>query len=102
MRVKYQIVTHYRVRQFIDKLDRSDRARVDRLYDLFEIYGTYLPSKYLKKVAKSIWELRPGKIRLFLTMKDNEALVVHGIYKKTQKTPKRDLELAVKRVKEVS
>lgn len=102
MNIRYQIDTYYRVRQFLEKLDSSDRAKVDRLYNLFEIYGTYLPSKYLKKIAKGIWELRPGKIRLFLTMKGNKVLVVHGIYKKTQKTPRRDLELVVKRIKEVN
>jgi len=57
-------------------------------------------SKYLKKIAKNVWELRPGNIRLFLTIKGNQGYIVHGIYKKTQKTPKKDLDLAIKRIKE--
>lgn len=98
--MNYQIDTRDKVGKFIEGLDKVRRARVDRLYDLFEIYGTYLPSKYLKKIAKEVWELRPGDVRLFLTIKGNKGFVVHGILKKTQKTPKRDLDLVIQRIKE--
>ncbi len=98
--VRFIIITQAKAKEFIDSLDKERRARVDRAYFLFERYGTFLPTKYLKKLTKDIWELRPGDIRLFLGIKGNKACVVHGIYKKTQKTPKRDLELSVKRIKE--
>ena len=98
---KYKIITYYKVYDFIENLDEARRARVDRIYYYFEDYGTYLPSKDLKKIGNKIWELRPGDIRLFLTIKGNMAHVVHGIYKKTQKTPKKDLELAIKRIKRI-
>ena len=62
--------------------------------------GLFLPARYLKKIAKKVWELRPGDIRLFLTIKNNKAFVIHGIRKKSQKTPKKDLKLAIKRIKE--
>lgn len=99
--MNYQINTGDKVSEFIESLDKVKRARVDRLYDLFELYGTYLPSKYLKKIAKEVWELRPGDVRLFMTIRGNTGFVVHGIFKKTQKTPKRDLDLAIKRIKEL-
>ena len=96
----YQIVTFSKVKEFIDGLDKIRRARIDRFYDLFETYGVLLPAKYLKKIAKDVWELRPGDIRLFLTIRRNKGFVIHGIHKKTQKLPKRDLDLAIKRAKE--
>lgn len=97
---KYKIITNEKAKEFIESLDRIRRARIDRIYYLFEEFGRFLPSKYLKKLGKNIWELRPGEIRLFLTIKGNTGYVVHGIYKKTQKTPKSDLDLDLKRIKE--
>lgn len=96
----YEVLTRSDVNNFIDKLDVTRRARIDRFYELFRIYGNTLPSRYLKKIAINVWELRPGDIRLFLTIKGNRGYVVHVIHKKTQKTPKRDLDLAIKRIEE--
>lgn len=98
--MNFQINTDKRVWKFIEDLDKIRRARVDRIYDLFETYGTYLPGKYLKKIAKEVWELRPGDIRLFLTIRGNKGFVVHAIFKRAQKTPRKDLELAIRRIKE--
>lgn len=101
MVMNYQIITDSKAKDFIQNLDKVRRARIDRIYDLFEIYGILMPSKYLKKIAKDVWELKPGDVRLFLTLKANKGIVVHGILKKTQKTPKQDLDLAIKRIKEL-
>ena len=100
MKTKYQILTHPKAKKFADGLDPAQRARIDRLYNLFENYGPNLPSRYLKKVTKNIWELRPGDVRLFLTIGGNKGFVVHGIRKKGKKIPKKDLNLAVQRIKE--
>jgi mRNA-degrading endonuclease RelE of RelBE toxin-antitoxin system len=100
MSTRYQILTHPKVKKFVDGLDRIQKARVDRLYDLFEDYGPNLPSRYLKKVFRDIWELRPGDVRLFLTIRGNKGFVVHGILKKGRRLPRKELELAVQRVRE--
>lgn len=97
---RYTITTARKAREFIESLDKLRRARVDRIYYLFEEYGATLPGKYLKKIDKGVWELRPGDVRLFLGIKGTTGVIVHGIFKKTQKTPKQDLELAKKRIKE--
>lgn len=99
--MRYQTVTHLKVQEFIDNLDKRRRARVDRIYYLFDEYGPFLPTKYLKKISREIWELRPGDIRLFLTIKGNKGFVAHAIFKRTQKIPKKDLDLAIRRVKEL-
>lgn len=96
-----RIITLKEVGDFVDSLDRIRRARVDRIYYHFEEYGKFLPRKYLKKIGREIWELRPGDIRLFLTIRRNTGIIVHGIYKKTRKTSKRDFDLALKRIKKI-
>jgi len=64
-----------------------------------EEYGQILPAKYLKRMAgtKELWELRAKRIRIFIVISGNIGIAVHGIIKKSQKTPKQDIELAVKR-----
>lgn len=98
---RYKIVTTHHVVKFINSLDEQRKARIDRIYYLFEEYGRFLPSKYLKKLTTDVWELRPGDVRLFFCIRRNVGTIVHGIYKKSQKTPKKDLDLAIKRVGEV-
>lgn len=96
---KFKLITFSDPKDFIDRLDNGRKARVDKVYFLFEDHGFYLTSKHLKKLSKSVWELRPGDVRLLLYVKGNVGYVVHAFFKKTQKTPKRDLDLAMKRIK---
>lgn len=97
---RYTILTNESVRKLAKSLDRQRRARVDRVYTLFETYGRFLPTKYLKKLSGEVWELRPGDMRLFLAIRGTRGYIVHGILKKSQKTPIKDLELARKRILE--
>lgn len=96
---KFRIIIFSDPKDFINSLDKSRRAKVDKIYYLFEDYGFYLPGKYLKKLTKLVWELRPGDVRLLLHVKENVGYIVHAFLKKTQKTSKRDLKLAVDRIK---
>ena len=82
---------------FLDNLDLKDRARVDRTKELFEKYGFQIGSEYIKKIRNSLWELRAGKIRIFICIKEDFAYGVHVIYKKTQKLPKKEIKLSIKR-----
>lgn len=98
---QYKIITYSKVVNFINSLDTQRKARIDRIYYLFEEYGRFLDIKYLKKLTTSVWELRAGNIRLFLALKGNTGIVVHGCVKKTNKTSQRDLELALQRIKKI-
>lgn len=60
-----------------------------------------------KKLGDGLWEIRSdlssGRIaRVLFCMRRGELMLLHGFIKKTQKTPKPDLDLAIKRQKEVS
>lgn len=86
-----------KVVEFIDNLEYKDRSRLDRTVKFFEDSGFQIGPKYIKKITKDIWELRAGPIRLFLCIKANTAYGVHIIRKKSQKLPRKDINLAVKR-----
>jgi phage-related protein len=81
--------------EFVNKLQVSDRSRVDRITEFFCRYGFAIGPKYVKKIStKGIWELRAGKIRLLLCVAGETVICVHAIYKKTQKLRKGDIRLA--------
>lgn len=88
-----------RIEQFLKKLSKEDRARVNRTVKFFEDKGFLLDERYLKKLTKSIWELRPGRVRLLFGVVNDEAIFVNGFLKKTQKTPKKEIDLAFNRIK---
>ena len=89
-----------RTAKFLDKLNPTEKARILRYKSLLEEHGLSLPEPYLKKLEKDIWELRPGSVRILFTIKSKTAIFAHAFYKKTQKTPLKDLELVRKRILE--
>lgn len=71
--------------------------------------GWPLGMPLVKKIKKSpgIWEIRTnltdGKIaRVLFTKKKGILILVHGFIKKTQETPVKELEIAIKRIKNIS
>ena len=57
--------------------------------------GSYLPEKYAKRLDGEIWELRPIDDRiLFAGWVDGAFVLLHSFVKKSQKTPKREIEQA--------
>ena len=88
------------VAKYVENLNPEDHARLNRARQLFEECGFIVGQKYIKKLTKgSLWELRAGKIRLFLCIRGNTAVGVHAIQKKSQKLPLRDVKLAERRCK---
>jgi len=94
---------HFKVIEQVDKflnaLSVGDQAKVRDLFRIFEEFGPTLPVKYMKRISgtRELWELRAKKIRIFVAMYGNTGIAVHGIMKQSQKTPKQDIDLAVKR-----
>lgn len=60
---------------------------------LLQNNGTRLPNNITKHIEEDIWELRPGNNRVFYFYCCNDTFVLlHHFRKKTQKTPKREIE----------
>lgn len=60
--------------------------------ELLKNNGTRLPSNISKHIDKDIWELRPGKNRIFYFYCDNNSFVLlHSFRKRSNKTPRREI-----------
>ena len=89
---------------FIDNLrskaQKSKNARIQYkqivfYLELLEQHGTNLPSTYTKHIEEDIWELRPGNNRIFyFYFNDNTIVLLNHFRKKTQKTPRKEIEKA--------
>ncbi len=91
-----------KVADLLEDLGREDRSKLDRTREFFEKYGFSIGPKYIKKIAKrGLWELRAGKIRLFLCIKGDNVIGFNLIYKKSGKLKLRDLRLAEERCKKL-
>jgi phage-related protein len=77
-----------------------------RIAEQMEINGPNLGLPYTKTMGNGLFEIRArgsegiGRA-FFCCMKEQKILILHGFIKKTQNTPRRELRLAIKRMKEV-
>jgi phage-related protein len=83
------------------------RARFSRIVDLIAGHGLErVREPHVKHLRGRVWEMRmsgrDGIARaLYVTAAGKRVVVVHMFEKKTQKTPRREIEIAEKRSKEV-
>lgn len=90
------------VLDFINELPAADRARIDLAIRLLKEFGTELGMPHARPLRDRIWELRPGGIRLlYFTYINRQFILLHGFRKTTQRTPDRDIETAIRRMKEL-
>src|SRR3989338_6955492 len=90
---------------FIQNLDIRIRNKIADVLDLLAEYGIQIGSHHAKKLAGTpLWELRilgESSIRLFyVAIVGKQFLLLHGIIKKTQKTPTKEIKTALARLKE--
>ena len=66
--------------------------------------GWPLGMPLVRKIDADLWEIRislaSGIARIFFTVSGNTMLLLHGFIKKSQATPKSELELAKNRLKQ--
>ena len=102
------IIDYYseEVRLEIDSLPVGIRASYVRLTNLLEEFGLDLRMPHSRAMGAGLFELRPkvreGIARVFYCMKVGRKIVIlHSFIKKTNETPKRELEIAHRRQKEI-
>lgn len=89
------------VREFIENLPDKKQSDIYQRLKVLQDYGLKLTFPLVKKLegTDKMWELRIGQYRIFYSpISNHRFLLIHGIIKKTQKTPRKDIELAVKRL----
>jgi phage-related protein len=83
------------------------QARFFRIAELIEDKGLQnVKEPYVKPIEGKLWEIRmKGKDgisrALYVTAKQQRVVVVRVFIKKTQKTPKSEIKIALKRAKEI-
>lgn len=92
------------VKDFLDSLfeiaKENKDARIQfkqmvRNIELLRNHGYNLPNEIIKHVEREIWELRPGKNRVFYFLyEENTYVLLHHFRKKTRKTPRREIDRA--------
>jgi len=93
------------VAEFIDSLPIGAQAKIFRLIGLLARYHVLLKEPYTKQIKGKVRELRIvdaiGKIRvLYFGYTDKRFVLLHGFVKKEAKTPKREIEIAEKRIQD--
>lgn len=89
-----------RVLKFLKQIPIKDSVKALSYIELFEKYQFNLDTRYLKKVSGPVWELRPGRIRLYLLVKSPRQIIIYAIIKKSQKITKADLKTIQSRLSE--
>ena len=89
------------VREWLKGLDEADRRVIgENIKDVEFSWPIGMP--LVRSLGRGIWDVRSslarGRIARVLFCIETDCMVLlHGFMKKTQKTPKQDLDLAIKR-----
>ncbi len=81
-------------------------ADLIHILELVEELGPNLGKPHTAPVGNGLFEIRASGEEgigrsLFCTRKGKEVIILHSFVKKTQKTPKKELDIARKRMKEL-
>ena len=90
------------VREFIDSLDFKTQRKFFFVKELLEEFGHKLPYPHAKYIGNDVFELRfrgqEGHIRvLYFFYHQDRVIFTNGFIKKTGKTPKNEIEVAIER-----
>lgn len=92
----------------VEDLPADLRARFERIGELIRTHGLErVGEPYVKHLEGKIWEIRmkgrDGIARsLYVTAAGRRVVVLRTFIKKTQKTPRREIDLAIQRAKELT
>jgi phage-related protein len=93
------------VRQWVDGLPAGLRAYYARITERMSKCGPYLGMPYVRPLGQGLNEIRAtgkeGIARVFFAARSEQIVILHGFVKKTEKTPKRELDTARRRLKEI-
>jgi phage-related protein len=89
------------VRDWLRGLPPDDRRAIGEEIRTVQ-FGWPVGMPVVRKLGPDLWEvrvrLRTGAARVIFTIEGAEAVLLHGFIKKSQRTPRADLELALRRL----
>ena len=90
------------VKKYIDGLTKEEKAQVQAALEMIEKEGLSQTTVHVRPIAGKLWEIKIGSQRLFYVLVQGPTLVLlHAYVKKSKKAPKKEIELAQKRMKEI-
>jgi phage-related protein len=93
------------VREFLNEIDKKTKARLDWAIEQLRIRNVQANEPLVKHLEGKLWELRRGSNGniyrlLYFFFTGRKIVFVHGFQKKTQKTPRREIEIAQQRMED--
>src|SRR5262245_51942840 len=92
------------VREWLKSLPRQERKVIGDEIRTVQ-FGWPLGMPFVRKLEQGLWEVRvdlPNRIaRVLFTIVDQQAVLLHGFIKKSQRTPAADLAVAKQRKKQL-
>lgn len=94
------------VKDFLDGLSKRAKPRVYAVLAMLEAHGNRLLMPHSRALGEGLYEIRvpdrEGPVRIIYCFRPaRRILLLHGFVKKTQKTPKEDMDLARERKRAV-
>ena len=94
------------VRDWLLELDQTVCREIGKDIQKVE-FGWPIGMPYCRPLGRGLWEVRSnissGRIaRVLFAIRDGEMVLLHGFVKKSQKTPPKDISLALQRMKELN
>ena len=91
----WDFIEALRIKSKTSKDARIQFKQISIYIQLLQDNGSRLPDNIAKHLGDDIWELRPGTNRVFYFYFQNKTFVLlHHFRKKSQKTPRREIEQA--------
>lgn len=88
-----------------EKDDKDSRIKLNKIMQYVNVLaekGTRIGEPYIKHLDGDIWELRPLRDRImFVGWYNNSFVLLHHFMKKTQRTPKKEIEKAKKELQDM-
>jgi len=89
------------VREWLKRLTKAEKKTIGEDIKTVQL-GWPLGMPLLKSLGGGLWEMRSGlddkTARVFIAVHKNTIVLLHGLIKKSRQIPRKDLELARKRL----
>lgn len=90
------------MRELARRDSKDSRIKLNDYIELLSQHGTRAGQPYIKHLDAEIWELMPLRNRiLFVAWLDESFVLLHHFVKKTQKTPRREIEKAKRELQDL-
>ena len=90
------------LRESKNERDRKQAEKINDYIQTLKVLGKAAGLPYVRHIGGELWELRPARDRiLFFSWIDNQIVLLHQFTKKTQKTPRSEIDKAMREIAQV-